>query len=675
MLVLVGAAVWAGWLWNLPALTQLLTQTGSMKRWTALTIALVGIGIALPTLADRPAVRFLGGALGWLTAAIGVSFLIGYATGIELPHDNWFGYAPTPGWTHPGRPAILSAAGMVPLGLGLALHKLGRIRLAQALSLVPLTMGFLVVVAYMFDLSTPYGGFSLTDMPLPTALAMFVGSLAILGLRADAGYMAIVSSNTAGGRLSRRLLPFAVALPLLVGGLVLSPLQSGRIPAVFALAIVVTAVALLGSVSIWVEASNLRSVDLERAGTAAALRRVTQAEAAQSALAAELAKSSRRLQGILDSALDGFIGLDPAGVITSWNPAVERLYGWTAQEAIGKRFDELVPVFHGDGQPLYRPVDRVSLDDAVARGPSEFVVVRKDGSPAEVEARMWVQEDAGGRSYTVLVRDVADRRRAARALLDLNERLDEFATVAAHDLRGPLASIRGYLEILQDNAADRGDSQDLQILQRMEKASARGVRLIDDLLAYSRAARPTLAPAPVDLDAVARSAADDVTARAERPCEIELAELPDVVGEESALGQVFANLLYNAVHYCPPDRLAQVQVTAEAFDEATMVRIVVADNGAGVPAEERDKIFEMFQRGSTGFGQSGTGVGLAFCRRVVEGHGGHIWVEDGPQGGSRFCLTLPRHFDAAQAAADQADAVHASLEQLGADEQRSDTPV
>lgn len=296
-LVLVGAAVWAGWLWNLPALTQVLTQTGSMKRWTALTIALVGIGIALPTLADRPAVRFLGGALCWLAAAIGTSFLIGYATGVELPHDNWFGYAPTPGWTHPGRPAVLSAAGMVPLGLGLALHKLGRIRPAQALSLVPLTLGFLVVVAYMFDLSTPHGGFSLTDMPLPTALAMFVGSLAILGLRADAGYMAIVSSNTAGGRLSRRVLPFAVALPLLVGDLVLSPLQSGRIPAVFALAIVVTAVALLGSVSIWVEASNLRSVDLERAGTAAALRRVTQAEAAQSALAAELAKSSRRLQG------------------------------------------------------------------------------------------------------------------------------------------------------------------------------------------------------------------------------------------------------------------------------------------------------------------------------------------------------------------------------------------
>lgn len=161
----------------------------------------------------------------------------------------------------------------------------------------------------------------------------------------------------------------------------------------------------------------------------------------------------------------------------------------------------------------------------------------------------------------MLVRDVADRRRVARALLDLNERLDEFATVAAHDLRGPLASIRGYLEILQDNAADRGDAQDLQILQRMEKASARGDRLIDDLLSYSRAARPTLAPAPVDLDAVARSSAHDVTARAERPCEIEIAELPDVIGEESALGQVLANLLYNAMHYCPTDRLARVQVT------------------------------------------------------------------------------------------------------------------
>lgn len=624
-----------------------------MKWWTATCFVALGIGIAIPTVRDTPVARQVALVLGVLVALLAATFLFEHVSGISLGHDNPFGFDPLLAADHPGRMAQPTAVGLVLLGTSLALHKLGRLRLAQTLASVPTALGFLALLGYVFDVSPLYSGVRFASMAAHTALCLLVAGLAILTLRSDEGHMAIVSSNTAGGRLARRLIPPALVPPLL--GWLANLLVARRVVDVpFALAVMATVVSALAVLAIWREASGLSTIDVQRAGTVAALRRVRAAEASRTALASALEEHVRRTEAILQGALDAFIGLDDDGRITSWNPAATRLYGWSAAEAVGARLDELLPVFRADGSKLDARVDGAFLEHAIVRGPVVYSVVRKDGSLAEVESRVWSQEVPGGRTYTAIVRDVAQRRAAERELLELNRSLDEFAAVAAHDLRGPIAAIRGYLELIEDAATARGDTDELAIIARIQGASDRGLRLIDDLLSYSRAGRAALSSARVDLTDLARAVADDVAARVGRPCRIDVEEMPPAEGDAGALRQVLTNLLCNAVNYGPSDRLPHIIVSAALTDARRELLVRVTDNGRGIPPDERERIFEMFQRGTNSGGAAGTGVGLALCRRVVERHGGRIWIEDAPNGadgplggpvGTSMCLTLPRHFD------------------------------
>lgn len=638
-----GVVVCVGWAIGSTVLTGVAPGLATMKWWAAACFVGLGVGIAVPTVRDTPVARRIALGLGVAVALLGLSFLFEHLTGRDLGHDNIWGLDAAV--VHPGRMAETTAASLVLLGVSLALHKVGRIAPAQVLATIPTALGFFAVLGYAFGVSPLYSAGRLASLAAHTAVGLMIAGLAILGLRSDRGYMAIVSSNSAGGSLARRLIPAAVLLPPALGYVALVLLRHRTIDEGFALAMVATAVSVLGAGAVWVQARRLSTVDVERAGTAAALRLVQVAQAQQAALAVALEDTVRRTEAILDTALDAFIGLSDDGRITSWNPAAQRLYGWTAQEALGTRLDELLTVFLADGTPLTDRVDGAFLERAIARGPVSYTVIRKDGSTAEVESRVWGQDDHGGRIYTALVRDIAARRRAERELLDLNRSLDEFAAVAAHDLRGPLAAIRGNLELLEDTALERDDTDDLVVIGRIRRSSDRGLALIDDLLRYARVGRAGLQSARVGLRDLAQGVADEVAARAERPVRIDVEDLPAVNGDAGSLRQVLVNLIENAVNYCPPDREPRIVCAAGRAPDRTQLLLTVTDNGDGVPADERDRIFEMFQRGAGSARHAGTGVGLAFCRRVVERHGGTIWVTDAPGGGSRFALTLPRHFE------------------------------
>lgn len=615
LLTLTGLAVAIGWAVGNTALTSVAPGLASMKWWCAACFVLLGLGIALPTMRDTPAFRRIGLALGGLVALLALSFLLEYLTGATFGHDNVFGFDTAAASAHPGRMAQTTAVCLILLGTSLALHKIGRIRTAQAIAVPPTAIAFLALLGYVFGVSPLYSGVRFASMAVHTAAGLLVAGLAILALRSDEGYVAIISSNTAGGRLARRLLGPALFVPPALGWIANLLVGRRMIDAAFALALMATTVSILGAIAIWRESATLSTIDLQRAGTVAALRRVRAAEARQTALAVALEEHVRRTEAILDSAADAFIGIDGAGVITSWNPAAQRLYGWGEAEAVGARFDELLPVLHADGHEITGRVDATTLDAAIARGPLDYAVMRQDGTIAEVESRVWAQERSDGRTYTAMVRDVGQRRQAERELLELNRSLDEFAAVAAHDLRGPIAAIRVNLELVEDAALERDDEDELATIARIQRAADRGLALIDDLLTYSRAGRGTIEPRRVDLTDLARRAADDVTARVGRPCAFEVEELPAIAGDAGTLRQVLVNLLYNAVHYCPADRLPQVRVTAEPAADRRQVLVHVIDNGDGIPVSERERVFEMFQRGTSCGELTGTGVGLALCRR------------------------------------------------------------
>jgi signal transduction histidine kinase len=232
---------------------------------------------------------------------------------------------------------------------------------------------------------------------------------------------------------------------------------------------------------------------------------------------------------------------------------------------------------------------------------------------------------------------------AARGLDELrrsNADLQEFAYVAAHELVAPLAIVSGVLDTVSLRFGDAGGPTVEMLLDEGRRGAARLQHLIDDLLAYSRAGRETPLE-PVELDAVVPQALEVLAPQiAESHARVEIWPMPAVLGDASQLRLVFSNLVGNAVKYRADGRTPLVQVSAAERDGHVVVSI--ADNGIGVDAHRAEAIFEMFERERRGMAQPGSGIGLALCRRIVERHGGRIWVDPGPECGSVFRFTLRR---------------------------------
>ncbi|MFG1924145.1 ATP-binding protein [Cryptosporangium sp. NPDC048952] len=236
--------------------------------------------------------------------------------------------------------------------------------------------------------------------------------------------------------------------------------------------------------------------------------------------------------------------------------------------------------------------------------------------------------------------DVARREEVEVELRRRERELAGFAGVAAHDLRSPLTAASAYLEVLEDESGAGLDEAGHEFLGRARSAVARTDRMLNDLLEYATAEHVDLNRTQVNLGTVVAEVVADRTDRLEPdPHRVTVGELPVVSGDPGMLRQVLDNLIGNAVKYTAPGRPPRVSVRAQRGDLTW--RIEVADQGIGIPADERDGVFDAFHRGAGSGAFSGSGLGLAICRKIVERHGGTIGVEDNPGGGSVFWFTLP----------------------------------
>ncbi|NIP57030.1 MAG: hypothetical protein GWM92_17015 [Gemmatimonadetes bacterium] len=255
-----------------------------------------------------------------------------------------------------------------------------------------------------------------------------------------------------------------------------------------------------------------------------------------------------------------------------------------------------------------------------------------------------------------IVSDVTERREAQRALAArerehralaarlqrANEELEAFAYSVSHDLRTPLRTMQGFAHALLQDHGDRMPDEALDYVRRILASGERAEELIRDLLAYSRLSFEELRLQPVALEGVVSEALarvrEEVDA-ADAEIDVEGA-LPEVLGHTSTLVQVLVNLLANALKFVPAGRSPRVRVRGERRGDA--VRLWVEDNGDGIPREQHERIFRVFERRPEDAERPGTGIGLAIVRRGMERIGGSSGVESAPGEGSRFWLELPR---------------------------------
>ena len=291
--------------------------------------------------------------------------------------------------------------------------------------------------------------------------------------------------------------------------------------------------------------------------------------------------------------------------------------------------------------------------------------------------------EASRAAEAVAARQSADLDAQAIELRRSNAELEQFAYVASHDLQEPLRKVASFCQLLEKRYSDKLDERGLKYIDFAVDGAKRMQVLINDLLTFSRVGRSSDALEPVPLDAALDAAAtalsaviEETSAVIERP-----GPLPEVMGDATLLGMLWQNLVGNAIKFRAADRTPVIRITADEQPDGGW-QIGVADNGIGVPAEFAEKIFIIFQRLHARDAYPGTGIGLALCKRIVEQHGGQMFLDTTYSGGTRICFTLPAPAAprpkiigiltlARPASADQAGPDQAGPDQAGLDEENT----
>lgn len=362
----------------------------------------------------------------------------------------------------------------------------------------------------------------------------------------------------------------------------------------------------------------------------------------QAASAKALQQSEQKLRRLVEANIVGVLFWQQDGLITEANDAFLKMLGYEQNELSAGQLslDGISPA----GQPV---LDEDSARDLNRYGVSPVVekrIVAQSGDCVDVLIAFALFQDCED-SGVALVVDISPRKQAERAVLDYqarlmesNRELEQFATVASHDLQEPLRKIQVFGEMLAPMVPQEGQDY----LERMRKASERMKTLINDLLILSRVSRKGEPFAPVRLQDVLNEVQEDLQiAIEEAQARILIEPLEPVFADWNQMRQLFQNLISNSVKYRQPNHPPTIRIYNEPEPDSEQSRIVVADDGIGIAPEHHERIFEPFTRLHGMSQYTGTGLGLAICRKIVERHHGKLWVESEPNQGSRFYILLP----------------------------------
>ncbi len=365
-----------------------------------------------------------------------------------------------------------------------------------------------------------------------------------------------------------------------------------------------------------------------------------------------LRKSERRLRIILEHSYDAFASMDNQFNITDWNNQAEKTFGFKRTEALGRSLAIIAP-HHLRKQYALQVDDFFKASEGrIQRYTTELIAQHKDGHEFPIEIVVFRIYEDESYMYCAFARDITERKHVAEELerrvqertaelTQSNEELRQFAKIASHDLQEPLRAVQGFANLLQESTRDKLDQDSIEFIDYILDGTQRMQQLIQSVLVHSNI---------VNKDEISEDIATDCNGIIEEVLEnldatikechakLEVDNLPTVAVERAQLIQLFQNIISNALKY--RDKVApQIFITAEKTVNEWLFSI--RDNGIGIDPKYADKIFDMFARlhGKTKY--TGTGMGLAICKKIVNSHGGKIWVESEVGQGCIFLFTLP----------------------------------
>ena len=394
---------------------------------------------------------------------------------------------------------------------------------------------------------------------------------------------------------------------------------------------------------------------IETRGLLRALRYAIERKSIEEALLVE----KERAQVTLNSIGDAVVCTDIAGNVTFLNLVAENLTGWPWQEAVGRPMADVLRIVDATTrEPIPDPMAMAAREDRAVHLAPDCLLIRRDGFEIAIAdtASPIHNRDAQPTGAVIVFRDVSAARTMAqhmRVLSDELERsnreLEDFATIASHDLQEPLRKIQAFGDRLEERLSSVLDEETADYLRRMKDAAARMQSLISELLEYSRITVRPEPPQQVDLGQVMSDVLSDLDERIRTTRgQVLVGPLPTLLARPLQMRQLFQNLIANALKFHPEGVAPEVHIEATARgprgrqDRATVWEICVCDNGIGFDEKYSERIFAPFQRLNGRQAFEGTGMGLAICRKIVTMCGGTITARSQPGAGATFVITLPR---------------------------------
>lgn len=621
-------AVVLSWVLNWPLLRTFYPAMGIIVFNTALCFLLICLALAIQSRHPYSTSRngySAGQALALLATLIAALTVAQHVFDVDLLVDEILieDTANHGVIEHPNRMALSTSIAFVILGIAtifMDTRLFGReLPFQYAVAILAFT-AFVNFVARLFTISAS-SLTSYTQMSFQTASLFLVVCVAYLSARPHQGLMAEFNSGYIGAAMARRMIPVAVFAPVLSFYLLWWGQKQGFYTSSAGMAILLVGLTAGSSFLIWWNARGLNKADMIQ----------------------------RQLQGLFtvafESAPYGMLIVDKNGGIVQANPVAAGMFGYSQRELLSMNVDRLVP---GRARHDHAALRTSYMKEQTTRpmgADRQVFGCRKDKTefPAEIGLS---PVETGDSSYVfAVIVDVTSRKKTqdelARYTQELersNNELEQFAYVASHDLQEPLRMVGSYVQLLERRYADKLDSDAREFIAFAIEGANRMHQLINDLLSLSRVGRrgreilPTpseqaLKSAVANLQAAVRNAEATVTSDS----------LPEVMADETQLVQLFQNLIANALKFRGKD---SPHVHVSAVRNGTSWIFSVRDNGIGIEKEYNQRIFLIFQRLHTREQYPGTGIGLAICKRIVDRHGGKIWVESEPGLGSTFYFTL-----------------------------------
>jgi PAS domain S-box-containing protein len=341
----------------------------------------------------------------------------------------------------------------------------------------------------------------------------------------------------------------------------------------------------------------------------------------------------------VESSPSGVVMVDQEGRIVLVNRETERLFGYARAELLGEPIEMLVPLPARGAHPDFRAGFLKHPEPRAMGAGRDLYGRRKDGGEVPVEIGLTPVATGEGLFVIGSIVDITERKNAELELRRSNAELERFAYVASHDLQEPLRSVASYVQLLSRRYRDRLDADANEFIDFAVNGAKRMQQLIEDLLTYSRVGTRGGSPVPTDAGALLDTAVEALrVAIEESGARVTHDALPTVRADPAQLAQLMTNLVGNAIKFRgrePPC------VHVGAVRDGDRWTFSVRDNGIGVDPQYFERIFVIFQRLHGREEYPGTGIGLAICKKIVERHGGEIWVESTPGQGATFSFTIP----------------------------------